>query len=402
MQYTMKLPSYVRTAIDEIERAGKEAYAVGGCVRDALRGVEPHDYDLTTSATPQEMQQIFRRYHTIETGLKHGTLTVMIEGNPLEITTYRIDGSYADGRHPDAVSFTEDLTLDLARRDFTVNAMAYHPERGLVDPFHGATDLATGILRAVGVPEDRFTEDGLRILRALRFAATLGFAIEPATAAAIHTTAPLLKKIAAERICTELSKLLCGETAGAHLHAFSDTVSVFLPQIAGFSAENAAKLDAAPKSLLLRLAMLLVQIRATANVRSGLRDLRFANDTIRTVDRLCANATVPMQANDGQLRQLLRSGFTPEEAYLLCDLQVALGVLSQAQAENVRAMLAQILASGACYKISMLAIHGEELRALGVPPGKGMGVLLETMLDKVIAGELANTAEALTAFVKAN
>lgn len=401
MQSSMILPRYVQRAIDAITHAGKEAYVVGGCVRDALRGVTPHDYDLTTSATPAEMQRIFADFHTIETGIKHGTLTVMIEHNPLEITTYRIDGSYADGRHPDAVQFTDDLTADLARRDFTVNAMAYHPIHGLVDPFHGAEDLAAGVLRAVGVPEARFTEDGLRILRALRFAATLGFTIEPQTAAALHTTAPLLKNIAAERICTELSKLLCGKTAGAHLHAFSDTVSVFLPQIAAFSAQKAEMLDAAPATLPLRLAMLLVLIEDTADIRRRLRELRFDNDTIRTIERVCNAVQIPIEADRRTLCRLLRT-LSPEEATLLCDLQVALGTLTADDGKLVRACLQETLESGACYKISMLALGGEDLRGLGVPPGRGMGALLEAMLDAVIDGKLDNTPEALTAFVLTN
>ena len=182
----MHLPGYAARAVERLEQAGFETWVVGGCVRDSLRGIRPHDWDLCTAAAPEEMLRVFEGEQVIETGLKHGTLTVMLDGSPLEITTYRTDGGYSDGRHPDGVRFVRSIREDLARRDFTVGAMAWHPERGLLDPFDGQNDLKNRILRAVGDPDTRFTEDALRILRGVRFASELGFAIEGNTAAAMR------------------------------------------------------------------------------------------------------------------------------------------------------------------------------------------------------------------------
>ena len=218
----MTLPSQVHTALDRLKAAGWEAFVVGGAVRDALRGCAAGDWDITTDAEPEQVEQVFSGERLIETGLRHGTVTVLIDGLPLEITTYRVDGGYSDHRRPDSVTFTRSLRADLLRRDFTMNALAYNPQTGLVDICGGAEDLARGVVRCVGEPERRFREDGLRILRALRFASVLGFTIEPETAAAIHRCAELLRYLAAERVLSELTKLLCGQNAGAVLREFSD------------------------------------------------------------------------------------------------------------------------------------------------------------------------------------
>ena len=216
----MTLPSQVHMALDRLEAAGWEAFVVGGAVRDALRGCAAGDWDITTDAEPEQIERVFSGERLIETGLRHGTVTVLLDGLPLEITTYRVDGGYSDHRRPDSVTFTRSLRADLLRRDFTMNALAYHPRTGLVDICGGAEDLARGVVRCVGEPERRFREDGLRILRALRFASVLGFTIEPETAAAIHRCAGLLRYLAAERVLSELTKLLCGQNAGAVLRDF--------------------------------------------------------------------------------------------------------------------------------------------------------------------------------------
>ena len=220
----MRLPEHAAHAIRRLERAGFEAWAVGGCVRDNLRGVEPHDWDLCTSASPAQMQAAFADARVLTTGLRHGTLTVLTDGGPLEITTYRTEGGYSDGRHPDGVRFVTDIREDLARRDFTVGAMAWHPERGLCDPFGGQTDLKNGVLRAVGDADTRFQEDALRILRGLRFASKLGFAIERQ----VHR----LDCIAAERIREELTGLLCGRYVQRTLMAYADLITSALPELA--------------------------------------------------------------------------------------------------------------------------------------------------------------------------
>ena len=211
----MELPREVSGLIDRLEEAGYSAYAVGGCVRDTLLSLHPHDWDLCTSARPEEMQAVFRGERLAETGLKHGTLTVVIDHHPYEITTFRTDGTYTDHRHPDSVTFVEDVSGDLARRDFTVNAMAYSPRTGLVDLFGGRRDLENRVIRCVGTPADRFREDALRILRALRFASAYDFTLEAETDKALRLLAPTLKTVAAERIQAELLKLLCGPGGAA-------------------------------------------------------------------------------------------------------------------------------------------------------------------------------------------
>ena len=265
------IPSYARTALDRLTAAGHEAWLVGGCVRDLLLGRTPGDYDITTAALPEETEGVFAGEQLIETGLRHGTVTVVLEGCPLEITTYRVDGTYADARHPDQVTFTRSLREDAARRDFTVNAMAYHPDRGLWDGFGGRADLEKGLLRCVGDPETRFREDALRILRAVRFASVLGFTLEPATAEAARRTAPLLGQIAPERLSAELTKLLCGPGAGTVLGEYPDILGALIPELGpmvGFDQRNlhhchdllthtAAAVDNIPPDPALRLAMLL-------------------------------------------------------------------------------------------------------------------------------------------------
>ena len=220
----MRLPEHAARAIAQLEAAGFETWAVGGCVRDSLRGTEPHDWDLCTAARPAQMQTVFAGERVLETGLRHGTLTLLTDGGPLEITTFRADGGYSDGRHPDGVRFVGRIEDDLARRDFTVGAMAWHPERGLCDPFGGRDDLQNGILRAVGDPDTRFQEDALRILRAVRFASKLGFTVEPETAAAMRRQVARLDFIAAERVREELTGMLCGRFVQRALMEFADVI----------------------------------------------------------------------------------------------------------------------------------------------------------------------------------
>ena len=216
-------PKYVQDIIDRLENSGESAYIVGGSLRDMLLGIEPHDYDVTTSALPLRTLEIFSDMRVIETGLKHGTVTVISQGEPIEVTTFRIDGEYTDSRHPDSVSFTDDITADLSRRDFTVNAMAYNPRRGLVDPFGGSEDVKRGIIRAVGDPQKRFTEDALRIMRAFRFSAQLGFSIEAETLAGAVSCAEGLSNIARERIGSEFIRLVTSEHPTASLRAMKET-----------------------------------------------------------------------------------------------------------------------------------------------------------------------------------
>ena len=228
----MRLPEDAARALEKLESAGWESYAVGGCVRDSLLGIEPHDWDLCTAAPPEAMKKVFAGERVIETGLKHGTLTLLAPSGPLEITTFRTESGYSDCRHPDRVSFVRDIHADLARRDFTVNAMAYSPVRGLRDDFGGREDLRNGVLRCVGDPGERFREDALRILRALRFAARFGLTIEEKTAAALRENRELLRNISPERIFSELKGILCARGAGEMLLAFPEVFFVILPELA--------------------------------------------------------------------------------------------------------------------------------------------------------------------------
>lgn len=227
----IELPVGARRILEALHTAGYQAYVVGGCVRDSLLGKAPKDWDLCTSATPRQMQQVFAGWHVVETGLQHGTLTVVVDHVPYEVTTFRVDGAYTDHRHPDEVTFVTDVREDLARRDFTVNAMAYHPVTGVVDAFGGQEDLKRGIIRCVGDAPTRFEEDALRILRALRFSSVYGFAIDGTTAQAAHTLKHTLQGVAAERIQVELTKMLCGQGAGMILRRYADVIAQVVPAV---------------------------------------------------------------------------------------------------------------------------------------------------------------------------
>ena len=237
----IQMPVSILNAIGILQRSGKDAFLVGGCVRDALLGLEPHDYDLATDAMPEEVKQIFASYKVIETGMKHGTVTVLIDHEPIEITTFRTETGYTDHRHPDEVSFTKDITLDLSRRDFTVNAIAYSPDKGFCDPFGGRKDLAANTLRCVGEPDERFNEDPLRILRAIRFSATYGFKTNPETEASMHKSRELIAELSAERVRSEIEQILVSKGVYDALMNYSDIFAVPIPEIepmVGFDQKN--------------------------------------------------------------------------------------------------------------------------------------------------------------------
>lgn len=227
----MKLPDNINKALEILSGSGFEAFVVGGSVRDMIMGKIPYDYDITTNALPEQTGECFKDYRVIETGIKHGTVTVVIDGENIEITTYRVDGEYIDNRRPENVSFTASITEDLARRDFTMNAICYNPASGIVDPFGGEGDIEKGVIRCVGEPDKRFNEDGLRILRALRFASQTGFEIDEETDKSIRKNKNLINNISSERIFSELKKLLCGENAYKVLNEYREVIAVFIPEI---------------------------------------------------------------------------------------------------------------------------------------------------------------------------
>lgn len=437
----INLSPQVNTALSLLEAAGFEAFLVGGAVRDAVRGVHSGtDWDITTSALPEQVKEVFTDYRLIETGSKHGTVTVLIDHIPLEITTYRIDGGYTDHRRPDSVRFTRDLKDDLARRDFTMNALAYHPKTGIIDLFGGQADLARRLIRCVGEPNCRFQEDGLRILRALRFASTLSMELEPETAAAIHENKKLLNHIAVERLQTELTKLLCGTGAGVILRDFRDVFAVLIPELAptfDFEQHNphhdkdiwlhtAAVVSAVHPSPALRWAALLHDIgkpgcfsiredgvghfyghaeASTALTDRILTRLRMDNGSRERIVRLVRYHDMPINAEERLVKRLLNKHGV-EAARELIELHRAdtLG-LSPAyhgrlsQFDAAEQMLDTLLQQEACFSLRDLAVNGRDMLTLGLN-GREVGLALDRCLNAVLDGQLPNERESLLAYVR--
>ena len=422
-------------ALALLQAAGYEAWIVGGCVRDALLGLPPKDYDLTTSALPEETQRVFAAYPRIETGLRHGTVTVLLEGEPLEITTYRVDGAYSDARHPDGVTFTRSLRQDAARRDFTINAMAYAPGWGLQDFFGGQADLARGILRAVGAAEKRFREDALRILRALRFASVLDFTLDGETARAARACAPLLAAVSAERVSGELGKLLCGKAAGRVLRDYPDVLGVVLPEISpmvGLDHRNphhcydvwthtTVAVDHVPPELPLRLAMLLHDIgkpdtfslgedgqghfyghpRRSVELAEGiLSRLRFPRRTRERVLTLVRYHDAVLEESPQRVRRWLNK-LGPEVFFDLLAIQGG-DAAAQAPAyctrldhlRRLETLARQVLDQAPCLTVRDLAVGGEDLLALGYR-GPAIGRALRALLDQVLSETVSNEKNAL-------
>ncbi|MDY3619077.1 CCA tRNA nucleotidyltransferase [Agathobaculum sp.] len=436
----MRLPRYARSAVEALEAAGYETWAVGGCVRDFLRGVPPHDYDLCTAATPDEMKAVFQGERVLETGLKHGTLTLLTASGPLEITTFRADGAYSDGRHPDAVRFVRSIREDLARRDFTVGAMAWHPARGLFDPFGGKTDLENGVLRAVGDPDTRFQEDALRILRAVRQSSEIGLAVEARTAAAMRRQAARLKAIAAERVCDELFRLLCGRWAERALREFPDVLAQVLPEIGpmlGCAQQNPHHLydvyehsiravGQVPGAPVLRLAMLLHDCgkpacktvdengighfyghprKSRELAEAALARLRLSREDAETVLLLVEQHDRPLGDSEKLIRRRLSQiGETRFRQLLAMKKGDAVG--QGTHPEDVAALLEterglnSVLAQDACFSLRQLAVNGGDLLALGLS-GPAVGVMLRALLDEVIDGLLPNDHTALISWARA-
>lgn len=386
----MALPSSVARALSLLDDAGWEAYAVGGCVRDSMMGKRPDDWDITTSALPEQIKKVFTAYRTIDTGIQHGTVTVLVDDMPLEITTYRVDGDYTDGRHPDQVIFTRNLQEDLKRRDFTINAMAFHPNKGLIDPFNGLADVQRGIIRCVGAPMDRFKEDALRILRALRFASVLNFDIEAATADAIHLLCDTLHFVSVERITAEFSRLLCGKNASLILESYSDVIAVFLPEIS--QCQSFDDLSALRNVPHVRLAALFRHINLPAQTAvSILRRLKFDGKTVQNTQRLLSYHIKPMYANDSDLLRLLQ--------FLGPELVFDFLAMNKSDATIIK-RVQELLDEKRCYKLSQLAIDGLDLLSVGIPSGPTIGERLEEALNAVIEGMCPNEKSALLLYLK--
>ena len=431
----LTLPSQVHTALDRFTAAGWEAYVVGGAVRDALRGCAAGDWDITTNAEPAQVERVFAGERLIETGLRHGTVTVLLDGLPLEITTYRVDGDYTDHRRPDAVRFTRSLREDLLRRDFTMNALAYHPRTGLVDVCGGAEDIARGVVRCVGEPDRRFGEDALRVMRALRFAACFGFSIGEETARGLRRSAPGLRRIAAERLREEMTKLLCGDGAAAVLLAYPEVIGVFLPEIlpsVGFEQHNphhchtvwehlVRSAAAVPPEPVLRWAMLLHDIgkpacftrdaagvghfydhaeKSAQMVRGILRRLRFDRRSAERIELLVRIHDRDLVCTRRSVTRALGK-LGPEVLAQLLAVKRA-DNLAQAPAyhrrqrelDDVERLMQEILAENPCFSLAQLAANGRDMTALGLT-GPAVGKMLRRLLSEVMSGKLENDRETL-------
>lgn len=390
--------------LDALHRAGFAAYAVGGCVRDSLLGLAPHDWDLCTAARPGQVMELFGEDRCIPTGLQHGTVTVKRDGKLYEITTFRTEGRYSDGRHPDSVAFVPDLREDLARRDFTINAMAYSAEEGLCDPFGGREDLARGVVRAVGEPLRRFGEDALRILRLYRFAARFGFAIDEATEAAAKQLASHLDCVSAERIEEELNKLLAAPQPGAYLEP--EVLAFVLPELPPEELAKARKqVDALPagtEQVSARWAALLLPLGETG-ARKALKRLKCSNariDGTAVLVRECGEKTPDALDKCDlclQAKRLL-GRYDLHTVQQLTALWTALAPEEKASFDALRAEAEALTAQGACCRISQLAVSGRDLMAAGAAPGPGLRRVLEALLEEVITGRLPNEKTELLAF----
>jgi len=432
----MNLPADVLNIISVLESNGHEAYAVGGCVRDCILGKVPHDWDITTSALPEQVKALFKR--TFDTGIEHGTVTVLMQGVGYEVTTYRVDGKYEDGRHPKEVTFTASLEEDLKRRDFTINAMAYNDTKGLVDLFGGKEDLDNGVIRAVGNPTERFTEDALRMLRALRFSAQLGFEIEPNTYEAIKTLAPTLERISAERIQVELVKLVTSD----HPEKIRDVYETGLTQIFfpefdemmgcdqinkhhqySVGEHTIISMGLVPADKVLRLAMLLHDVAKPAckttdengqnhfklhpiqgakMARNILRRLKFDNDTTDKVCNLVTNHDDRPPITERNVRRMIirvgQENFMDLLAIKRADC-LAQSMYKREEklkyVDDLETAFNSIIAAGDCLRIKDLQINGKDLIDLGVPQGTRIGEILKTVFDEVVEDPQLNNREYL-------
>lgn len=380
-----ELPPGALEVLRRLNAAGYQAYAVGGCVRDLARGVPPHDYDICTSALPAQTERCFAGERVVETGIKHGTVTVLMAGEPYEITTFRTDGDYLDGRHPQSVAFTDSLTEDLRRRDFTINAMAYHPDSGLCDPFDGQADIARRMIRCVGDAGARFTEDALRILRALRFAAELGFDIAPDTACAMRELSGRLALISRERIAAELLRALNGINAVPVLQAFDTVLLAALPDYPATALPEALHaLAILPRGdTVLRLAALLSPCgEAGARALASLKPSRALYSQVLALTAAAgediSRAELPLwlaRLGETQLRRLLT--LQGRDDLLSC--------------------LPALLAQHPPLTLGELQINGRDLTAAGLPAGAELGRTLNALHRRVLLGELSNERGALLA-----
>jgi tRNA nucleotidyltransferase (CCA-adding enzyme) len=402
------LPEPVKRIIGELEKCGYEAFAVGGCVRDSIIGITPNDWDICTNADPQAIIYAMEGMKVLTTGLKHGTVTVIEQGMPYEITTYRKDGSYLDGRHPEKVTFVSSLNEDLARRDFTINAMAYHPKYGLMDWYGGIYDIKNRIIRCVGDPVLRFREDALRIMRAIRFASGFGFSIDSQTAEALHKNKNQLERVSAERISEEFYKFLIHEQTGKLLNEFSDIIQSVLPALSLITDKERDEIyflvPHAPCDFSIRLAALLCQVidhlkdGATKDslLASTWNKLRYSNQIKQEVEQLIQYRSA-LPTNRNEMKRLLGK-MKDERVDKLLELCFVLQMRTDQKREalnQIKFWKENIILKSECYRISDLAINGNDLRMNGMKEGKEIGERLTYLLDLVINEKIPNEKKAL-------
>jgi len=434
----MNIPENVTRILNRLNENGFESYVVGGCVRDMIMGKAPDDYDVTTNALPDETEKVFQDYKTVSIGKKHGTIGVVTSEGIVEVTTYRIDGEYSDNRHPEKVEFTRNIKDDLSRRDFSVNAMAYDGEK-IIDLFGGESDIQSGIIKCVGNPDQRFEEDALRIMRGLRFASVLDFKIDEATGNAMRTHRKLLHGISAERICTELKKLLCGKNVKKILLDYSEIICEVIPELdkcVGFDQRNShhcfdvythsvEAVSSCPVDVITRFAAFFhdigkpdcfsaddsgvghfyghskISAEKTALI---LERLKVSNAEKNVITELVLNHDREILCKNNAVKRFLGK-VSAECSKRIFDLKRA-DVLAQApeyhsrikDIDEIEAMAEDIVNSNQCVSVLQLAISGKDLIELGVKPSKEMGIILKKLLDKVIDGEVQNKREELIEF----
>lgn len=442
----MQIPAFANQLIGLLWDSGFQGYVVGGCVRDSLLGRIPHDWDICTDATPEQMYEVFRRFRVLNTGVKHGTITVLDDENvAYEVTTFRTEGEYSDNRHPDSVDFVSDFRADAARRDFTINAMAYSEMSGLIDYFGGKQDIKLRLIRCVGDPDARFQEDALRIFRALRFSSVYGFDIEVETAAAIHRNASLLEHVSAERIRDELCKLLAGSNVLQVLLDYSDVISVIIPEMRpciGFEQHNRyhqytvydhiahAVANYTGGDSVVNVALLLHDIGKpecyTEDERGGhfyghgtpsariaeevVRRLRFSREEQEAIVELVRDHDSVIEPQPKVVRRWLNR-IGEDRFRQLLDIRLA-DILAHAEGTQesrierrnaLKSILEGVIAERQCFSMKDLAVNGNDImRELGIGPGKRVGEILRHLLDAVIAGDLPNSWDALISEAKSS
>jgi tRNA nucleotidyltransferase (CCA-adding enzyme) len=422
-----------------LDASGFKAYLVGGCVRDGLLGRIPKDFDIATSAKPDEMKQALRDFHTIETGIKHGTLTVMIEGESFEVTTFRIDGNYSDNRHPDSVEFVDDITSDLSRRDFTINAMAYNEADGIIDPFHGKDDLRRGLIRCVGLPDDRFQEDALRMLRAIRFASQLDFSVADSVKQGVANNCHLIQNVSKERISAEIVKILMSDVPDRYLWQLcaSGLMEQIIPKLYDcFSIPQnninhmmyvgphiLTSLHASPKDLIIRLALLLHDIgkaitRTTDDIgmdhfygheiesaklaEEWLCEYKFPNDVIEDVTNLVLYHDYLQQFNKKSIKKLMNKISLKSVQDLLVVREhdiYAQGIEYRSskldELAQIRELVGEIATQNEAFQMKDLSVNGEDLLAMGFKQGRILGDCLKDLLDLVMEHPKMNDRDTL-------